>query len=79
MLRAANDIMPTGKTVFIVELGLDGRLRSVPGILPAVMASVQAGYSDIVVAHANVAEAALVPGANVSGWANTSPFSRRYP
>ena len=68
VLRAANDIKPTGKTVFIAELGLDGRLRPVRGILPAVMASVQAGYSDIVVAHANLAEAALVPGANVRGY-----------
>ena len=68
VLRAANDIKPTGNTVFIAELGLDGRLRPVRGILPAVMASVQAGYPDIVVAQANLAEAALVPGANVRGY-----------
>lgn len=67
-LRAANDIKPTGRTVFIAELGLDGRLRPVRGILPAVMASVQAGYPDIVVAHANLGEASLVPGANVRGY-----------
>lgn len=65
VLRAANDIKPTGRTVFIAELGLDGRLRPVRGILPAVMASVQAGYPDIVVAQANFAEAALVPDAKV--------------
>lgn len=68
VLRAANDIKPTGNTVFIAELGLDGRLRPVQGILPAVMASVQAGYPDVVVAQANLAEAALVPGANVRGY-----------
>ncbi len=68
VLRAANDIKPTGNTVFIAELGLDGRLRPVRGILPAVMASVQAGFPDIVVAQANLAEAALVPGANVRGY-----------
>ena len=68
VLRAANDIKPTGNTVFIAELGLDGRLRPVRGILPAVMASVRAGYPDIVVAQANLAEAALVPGANVRGY-----------
>ncbi|MFF1251441.1 YifB family Mg chelatase-like AAA ATPase [Pseudarthrobacter sp. NPDC058329] len=68
VLRAANDIKPTGNIVFIAELGLDGRLRPVRGILPAVMASVQAGYPDIVVAQANLAEAALVPGANVRGY-----------
>lgn len=68
VLRAANDIKPTGRTVFIAELGLDGRLRPVRGILPAVMASVQAGYSEIVVAQANFAEASLVPGASVRGY-----------
>lgn len=68
VLRAANDIKPTGRTVFIAELGLDGRLRPVRGVLPAVMASVRAGYPDIVVAQANLAEAALVPDANVRGY-----------
>ncbi|WP_314213425.1 YifB family Mg chelatase-like AAA ATPase [Pseudarthrobacter equi] len=68
VLRAANDIRPTGRSVFIAELGLDGRLRPVRGILPAVMAAVQAGYPDVVVAQANLAEASLVPGANVSGY-----------
>jgi len=68
VLRAANDVKPTGRTVFIAELGLDGRLRPVRGILPAVMASVQAGYPEIVVAQANLAEASLVPGANVCGY-----------
>ncbi|MGN7200885.1 YifB family Mg chelatase-like AAA ATPase [Arthrobacter sp. SAFR-044] len=67
-LRAANDIKPTGRTVFIAELGLDGRLRPVRGILPAVMASVQAGYPEVVVAQANLAEASLVPGATVRGY-----------
>ncbi|MBT2568309.1 YifB family Mg chelatase-like AAA ATPase [Arthrobacter sp. ISL-85] len=68
VLRAANDIKPTGRTVFIAELGLDGRLRPVRGILPAVMASVQAGYPEVVVARANLAEASLVPGATVRGY-----------
>ncbi|HET8878964.1 MAG TPA: YifB family Mg chelatase-like AAA ATPase [Arthrobacter sp.] len=67
-LLAANDVRSTGRHVFIAELGLDGRLRPVRGILPAVMAAVQAGYPDIVVAHANAAEAGLVPGANVRGY-----------
>lgn len=68
VLRAANDIKSTERTVFISELGLDGRLRPVRGILPAVMAAVQAGYPDIVVAQANAAEAELVPGARVRGY-----------
>ena len=67
-LRAADDIRPTGRTVFIAELGLDGQLRPVRGVLPAVMSAVQAGYTDVVVAQANAAEAALVPGARVQGY-----------
>lgn len=66
--QAAEDVKTTSGTVFIAELGLDGRLRPVRGILPAVMAAVRAGYPDIVVAEANVAEAKLVPGANVRGY-----------
>ncbi|MDQ1059159.1 magnesium chelatase family protein [Arthrobacter globiformis] len=68
VLRAAEDIRPTGRTIFIAELGLDGRLRPVRGILPAVMSAVQAGFQDIVVAQANAAEAELVPGARVRGY-----------
>jgi len=68
VLLAANDVRSTGRHVFIAELGLDGRLRPVRGILPAVMAAVQAGYPDVVVAQANAAEAALVPGARVRGY-----------
>jgi magnesium chelatase family protein len=68
VLRAANDVKSTERSVFIAELGLDGRLRPVRGILPAVMAAVQAGYTDVVVAQANAAEAGLVPGARVRGY-----------
>lgn len=69
VLLAAGDVRPTGRTVFIAELGLDGRLRPVRGILPAVMAAVRSGFPDIVVAEANAAEAELVPGARVRGYA----------
>jgi magnesium chelatase family protein len=67
-LLASNDVRSTGRTVFIAELGLDGRLRPVRGVLPAVMAAVRAGYPDIVVARSNAAEAGLVPGARVRGY-----------
>ncbi|MFE7632089.1 YifB family Mg chelatase-like AAA ATPase [Kocuria sp. NPDC057446] len=68
-LQAAGDVPPTGRTVFMAELGLDGALRPVRGILPAVMAAVRAGHERIVVSAANAAEAALVPGARVEGFA----------
>lgn len=69
-LRAAGDVRDTGRTVFLAELGLDGRLRPVRGILPAVMAACKAGYPDVVVAAANEAEARLVPGVRARGFAS---------
>lgn len=64
-LAAAGDVRGCGPTVFIAELGLDGQLRPVRGVLPAVMAAVEAGHCRIVVAAENAAEAALVPCAEV--------------
>ena len=52
-------------TVYLGELGLDGRLRPVPGVLPAVRAARQAGRSRIVVPAGNAAEAQLVDGIEV--------------
>lgn len=52
---------------WIGELGLDGRIRSVRGVLPAVMALARAGIERVVVPVANAAEAALVPGIDVRG------------
>lgn len=51
--------------VWIAELGLDGRLRPVRGVLPSVAALRQAGVRRVVVAISNGAEAALVPGVDV--------------
>ena len=52
-------------TVHIGELGLDGRLRPVPGILPAVFAAARAGFDRVIVPKANEDEARLVPGVDV--------------
>ncbi|WP_460774134.1 YifB family Mg chelatase-like AAA ATPase [Microbacterium sp. GXF7504] len=57
-------------TVHLGELGLDGRLRPVPGVLPASVAAARAGRRRIVVPAANAAEAALVPGLDVVGAVN---------
>jgi magnesium chelatase family protein len=50
---------------WIAELGLDGELRPVRGVLPAVLAARRAGIERVVVADANSAEAALVSGLQV--------------
>jgi magnesium chelatase family protein len=56
--------------MFIGELGLDGRLRPVRGVLPAVAAAAATGSSTVVVPADNAAEAALVPGIRVLGAAS---------
>ncbi len=47
------------------ELGLDGRIRPVRGVLPAVLAAATAGLRRVAVPRANAAEAGLVPGVEV--------------
>jgi magnesium chelatase family protein len=67
---AGAGIMPAGgldRVVHIGELGLDGRLQPVRGVLPMVAAAVAAGYPEVVVPTADVVEAALVSGARVRG------------
>lgn len=53
------------RTVHVGELGLDGRLRPVPGVLPSVFAAARAGFDTVVVPHGNQDEARLVPGIEV--------------
>ena len=67
---AADRVVPPGvvaDAVLLGELGLDGRVRSVRGVLPAVLAASEAGVEAVVVPAANAAEAALVPGMRVTG------------
>ena len=52
-------------TVHIGELGLDGRVRPVPGVLPAVFAAARAGFDTVVVPRGSESEARLVPGVDV--------------
>ncbi|MBR7742772.1 YifB family Mg chelatase-like AAA ATPase [Phycicoccus sp. BSK3Z-2] len=49
------------------ELALDGRLRGVRGVLPAVLAASRQGVRHVVVPHENVAEARLVDAVTVHG------------
>ncbi|MGO3251507.1 MAG: magnesium chelatase domain-containing protein, partial [Microbacterium gubbeenense] len=53
------------RTVHIGELGLDGRVRAVAGVLPSVIAAVSAGRDRVVVPTENADEARLVTGADV--------------
>jgi magnesium chelatase family protein len=67
VLASSEGVAPAAvaSVVWIAELGLDGRLRPVPGVLPAVAAARAAGVQRIVVSIANGAEAALVPDVDV--------------
>ncbi|MFF9818264.1 YifB family Mg chelatase-like AAA ATPase [Streptomyces sp. NPDC014006] len=69
VLGAAERIDPRvlSDIVMIGELGLDGRVRPVRGILPAVLAAADAGYEQVVVPECAAAEASLVPGVSVLG------------
>lgn len=53
--------------VFLGELALDGRLRTVQGVLPAALAAARAGHTRMIVPEPNVGEARLVPGLKVLG------------
>lgn len=56
--------------VHVGELGLDGAVRPVAGVLPMVAAAAAAGRTVIVVPELNAAEAAVVPGVTVFGVAS---------
>jgi magnesium chelatase family protein len=55
------------KTVLLGELALDGRVRPVKGVLPAVLAAKREGWQTVVVPTDNLAEACLVDGIEVCG------------
>jgi magnesium chelatase family protein len=67
VLAAAGQVPPDSVSgaVWIAELGLDGRLRPVRGVLPSVLAARRLGARRVVVAEANAAEAALVADVDV--------------
>lgn len=69
-VKAAEGTVPPSAldaTVFIGELTLSGGLRSVPGVLPMVMAASQRGMVRVFVPEPQVREASLVPGMEVYG------------
>jgi magnesium chelatase family protein len=68
VLLAAAGQLPRGAVegaTFVGELGLDGQVRPVRGVLAMVLAATRAGVERVVVPAANAGEAALVPGITV--------------
>ncbi len=69
VLAAVGRISPEllANTVLLGELTLDGRMRSVPGVLPMVLAAKEQGKCAVVVPEPQAHEAALVAGVEVIG------------
>lgn len=66
----AADVVPSAElagTVLLGELALDGRLRRVRGILPAVLAARRSGRKTVIVPEEALCEAGLVAGIRVLG------------
>ncbi|MEU1970626.1 YifB family Mg chelatase-like AAA ATPase [Microbacterium sp. NPDC019599] len=74
--EAPMDAGSLAATVHLGELGLDGRLRPVPGVLPAVVAAAREGIRRVVVPRANLDEARLVDGVTVLGAATLAEVVR---
>lgn len=78
---ASSELVPDGPVrdvVHIGELGLDGRIRPVRGVLPAVLAAERAGFRRIVVCPANADEAELVEGVDVLAVRSLAELVGRY-
>jgi magnesium chelatase family protein len=69
VLAACGDItqQSLSDTLVIGELTLTGGLRSVPGVLPMVMAASRRGFDRVIVPEPQAREAAMVPGMTVLG------------
>ncbi len=67
ILAATGSLAPASaaRAVHVGELALDGAVRPVAGVLPAVVAAVGAGADLVLVPVENAAEARLVPGVEI--------------
>lgn len=69
-ILAAMEVFPAASvygTLFIGELGLDGQLSPVRGVVPMVLAAKNAGFQRVVVPAGNLGEAKLVQGIDSFG------------
>lgn len=62
-LLSAEEIKEDGvKRMYVGELGLDGSLRKVHGVLPVILTAKKEGFHEVIVPYENAAEASLVEG-----------------
>ncbi|RII41788.1 ATP-binding protein [Galactobacter valiniphilus] len=71
-LAAQAELASPQDTVFLGELGLDGALRPVAGVLPCLLAAREAGFARAVLPRGNAEEAALVPGLETLAYARAA-------
>lgn len=62
-------------TLFLGELGLNGEIKKVRGVLPIVREAARRGIADCIVPMANIMEAAVVPDIRVYGAGNIAQVS----
>ena len=67
LLSGAGELpaLPLEGVVVLGELGLDGAVRPIRGVLPMVAAAARAGITRVIVPQANAREATVVPGVTV--------------
>ena len=70
MLSAGDIAFDAEGKIFLGELGLDGTLRPVKGVLPLVEEAVRGGFTEIFLPEENAIEAALISGATIYGAKN---------
>lgn len=69
----AMEYVPGGaadKILFLGELGLDGEIKKVRGVLPIVREAAKRGITQCIVPRANAREGAVIPGITVRGAGN---------
>ena len=67
-LLSAEEIIDDGtKRIYVGELGLDGTLRRVNGVLPVIQTAKREGFAEVIVPSENAREAALVEGISIFG------------
>lgn len=68
ILLASNQIQPTqlAKSVVVGELGLDGSVRPVRGIIGKLLAGRKLGFTNYYIPYENLAQASLVPGLSLT-------------
>ncbi len=76
LLSAEEITQDATKRMFVGELGLDGTLRRVNGVLPIILTAKKEGFEEVIVPIENAREAALVEGINIFGAASLTDVVR---